>query len=375
MSSNPEHCSNVLVTGYPALRARLVVEKILSTEPHTRIYGVVLSRDGSVAAQHREGLAADRRERLTLFEGDPAGMDMGLSAGELREVTSRVERLYYLSTLLDASAGREDAHYANVVGTREALEVARLSSNLRCLVLLSTAAVSGSRVGLVLENDLMAEQSFRCAVEETLAHAERIARRAMAEVPVAVVRPAVLVGDSRTGEADRFDGGSAVISLALGASPDLALPQPTRGEVYLNLVPVDFVASAVHHIGCDPRASGRTFHLVDPAPLLVNDVFDRIARSAGRPDPHKYVPGPLARALLRAPGIDRLLQHPRALAQWLATPVRHDDSNTREILAETGITCPPFDSYVQRLVAYGLENDRQRGNPTPGSSRHDAATS
>src|SRR5207247_1662710 len=130
----------------------------------------------------------------------------------------------------------------------------------------------GDRTGVGLEEELKRGQSFRNVVEETKARAEKLIRAAMTELPIAVVRPTILIGNSNTGEVDRFDGPYLLILLIVTSPPDFALPLLGRGEAPLNLVPIDFVVRAACAIGKDPRAAGRTFHLVDPNPQTARRV-------------------------------------------------------------------------------------------------------
>jgi nucleoside-diphosphate-sugar epimerase len=352
--------SAVLLTGFPRFEARFLARHLLASEPRTLLYCVVHDKFAGAAQQLVGTYSPEDRGRIVLLQGDAAAIDMGLSGAEVREVSARIERIYHFVQVTYLGVQRAEAEYVNVQGAREAVEMARAARALRCLVLLSTAMVSGSRTGLVRERDLDAGQSFRTVVEETCARAERVARRAMRDVPIAVVRPSSVVGSSESGEIDRFDGPYTLILLLLNSPAELAVPLPASGDVPLNLVPIDFVARAAHHIGRDPRAPGRTFHLVDPAPLPARRVFELVARAAGRRSPRGHIPSYIARSLLRAPGLDRFLRSPRAFVELLTTRVRYDSTNADEILAGTGILCPPFESYVDQLVALVQERMRER---------------
>ncbi len=138
----------------------------------------------------------------------------------------------------------------------------------RTIVVHSSALVSGNRTGLVLEEELSAGQVFRTPVEETLARAERLLRSAMGELPIAVVRPTQMVGDSRTGEVDRLDGPYLLILLIVSSPQEFPVLLPTRGDAPMHLVPIDYVVRAAHRIGMQPDAMGRTFHLADPEAAL-----------------------------------------------------------------------------------------------------------
>ena len=66
---------------------------------------------------------------------------------------------------------------------------------------------------VILEEELAMGQRFHNAYEETKYQAELLVRRAQSELPATVLRPSIVVGDSRTGEIDRFDGPYALAIL------------------------------------------------------------------------------------------------------------------------------------------------------------------
>ncbi len=360
--------SVVLVTGYPTFQARALVERILRDEPSTLVYAVVKGALADEARTAREALSREETNRLVLLDGDAAHMDLGLSGKELREVSGEVDRIHHAAAITYLGADRKLAESVNVGGTREILEVAGLCSGLRVLVHHSTAFVSGDRRGLVREDELAVGQGFRNVIEETRARAEKLVVEARARLPIAVVRPSLVVGDSTSGEIDRLDGPYLLVLLILSSPADLALPLPGRGDVPLHLVPVDHVAAVAHLVGRDGASSGRTYHVVDPEPLTAMEAFGLVARAGGRRGPRAFLPANLTRTLLHTPGLDRLLKSPRTFVEQLVTDVRYDRTNTERLLAGTRIQCPPFDSYVERLVHYvkaRVEDEREK-------KRHDA---
>ena len=125
-------------------------------------------------------------------------------------------------------------------------------------------------------------QRFHNPYEETKFQAELLVRRAQADLPATIYRPSIVVGDSRTGEIDRFEGPYA-LAILLVASP-LAVPLPLPGDAVapLNVVPVDFVVDAALAIAADPAGAGRTVHVVDPSPLSARRVYEMIAARAGQ---------------------------------------------------------------------------------------------
>jgi thioester reductase-like protein len=351
----------VLLTGLPSLLSRVVCSEILRSDPRAQIEAVVRTKFLEDAMAALDRLSAEERRRVHLIEGDAAAIDHGLSGAELKSLARRVTRIHHCAQVTYLGVDAKTAEQVNVGGAREAIELAATCEKLECLVFHSTANVSGDRRGLVEEGDLKAGQSFRSVVEETKARAEKLVRGAMGRLPIAVMRPATIVGDSTTGEVDRFDGPYLLILLVVTSPPDLALPLPGRGDEPLNLVPIDWVARASVALGRDPRAHGRTFHLVDPHPLTTRRVFELVARAGGRRGPRGSIPANLAKALLRAPGLDRIAKSPRAFLETLTTPVTYDARNTDELLGALGVAgCPPLESYVDKLVDYVQERVRLR---------------
>src|SRR5262249_23108675 len=143
-----------------------------------------------------------------------------------------------------AGVDRSSAEWLNVGGAAEIVEFAQACHGLQCLVYHSTAHVSGDRTGVVYEEDLDAGQAFRNVVEETRMRAERDVRRAMRNIPIAVVRPTTIVGDSATGKVERFDGLYLLVLLMVATPAEIAIPFPGKGDAPLNVVPIDFVVRA-----------------------------------------------------------------------------------------------------------------------------------
>jgi hypothetical protein len=132
----------------------------------------------------------------------------------------------------------------------------------------------------------------------------------------------------------------------------VALPLPRNGIAPLNAVPVDFVVEAAAAIGAHPAATGRTVHLVDPAPLSARRVYEEIARRAGRSLPPVSIPHRAAQALLSLPVLERLLRPQRAAVELVNRIAVYNPRHMLELLAGSGVLCPPITSYLDRLIEY-----------------------
>lgn len=354
-----------LVTGFPtSFLAVRVVEKLLREAPALSLRLVVQPKFRERADERVAAMAPRDRERVTILDGDAAAMDLGLSGAEFVELAKEVDFIHHCAAVTYLGVDKETARHLNVDGTREVLELAQEADHLERLVHWSTALVAGGRKGYVLEEELEAPSGFRNAIEKTRFRAEQLVRRVADAIPTTILRPSITVGDSITGEIDRLEGPYLLVLLMLNAPADLRMPLPGRGEIPLNLVPIDYVVDAGYAITKDRRSLGKTFHLVDPDPVTARRVFELIAEAAGRPVPRGFLPTNLATALLKTPGLERFANVPRAFLEQLATEVVYDDRNAREILDEHDIVCPPFESYVGTMVEYVRTQQTQRRPPT-----------
>jgi thioester reductase-like protein len=366
--SRPGYESVVLVTGFPTFLAKKLVLHLVSSEPDALVIAVVLPKL-MVEARHVVGsLDLADRQRIVLIEGDAAAIDLGLSGAELRQLGREVDRIHHVAHASYLGVDRPTAEALNVVGAGEIAAVAKLVSGLKCLVFHSTAFVSGDRKGVVYEEDLPEAASYRSVIEETRARAERVVRRAGPDLPIAIVRPSMIVGDSGTGEVERLDLPYLFVLLLLAAPADLPLPLGARGEVPLHIVPVDFVVRAACAIGRDPRAPGRTFHLVDPHPVPVRRFVEMIHELRAKRASWVEL-STLARSMLRAPGIESYLRSPKAIYDQILSSVRYDSRNADAVLGSLGIACPPVESYAEKIVAAVEERLLGRTAPPSGQGK------
>jgi len=349
-TEDPRPSERILVTGYPAFTARRMVRKLLASDPTARV--MVLARQKFLDEARAWLAQLPDGDRAELVAGDVCHMDLGLSGREYQRLTRDLTSIHHLAGIYYMGVDKATAERVNVEGTRGVVELAGEAKRLRRLVHWSTAAVSGKRRGVVLENELDAGQSFHNFYEETKYRAELLAREAQRRMPVTILRPGVIVGDSHTGEIDKFDGPYYLMVLIVTNSLPVHLPLPGRGVAPLHLVPIDYVIDAAYQLSVDARAAGKTFHLTDPNPLPARKVYEMVAERAQSKAPRGVIPKGLARALLKTPGLERLARGPLSFLESFDHQVFYNAMNAAEILGERGIRCPAFPSYVDPLVRY-----------------------
>ncbi len=348
------------VTGYPGFIGRRLAARLLERDRKAQLCLLVQPRFAKDARREIKALDPKQAARVQILVGDIVDMHLGLSGEEYRKLAAEVTHVFHLAAISYLGVDRRTLDRVNVDGTRNVLELARDAKNLVRMSHVSTVHVSGDRQGVIDEDELEEGQRFHNAYEETKFRAEVLVRKAMAELPISVFRPSTVVGDSRTGEIDRFDG-PYYTAFELVISPlRVPVPLPGDGSFPLNVVPSDFVVEAMIELAFQKGAEGKTFHLVDPNPMSARKVYEHVARRAGKRAPRGRLPAKASVAILRLPFLEKLARPQRAAIEHLNQLVIYNCRNTLEALDGTGIRCPPLGTYLDKLLTFVEEQQRQR---------------
>ena len=374
-----------LITGGTGFLGRHILARLL-TRADAEIICLVRSPE-RLAARTAD---LPGHERLITMRSDLTTDGLGLSDSQLGELAG-VDHVLHLAAVYDLTASDAANRAANVEGTRRVIELAeRIDAKL--LHHMSSVAVSGDYHGRFTEDDFDAGQHLASPYHATKFAAEALVRAQVA-VPWRVYRPAIVVGDSRTGEMDKVDGPyyllpsiEAVARTVGPAGPALrSVPIPVPDLGWTTIVPVDYVADATVELMHRPGLDDRAFHLVSRGPLALADVYNAFAESAGAPRVSQIIPesiaGPARRVvdfvadqLGRVPEVvelrDAVLTEigiPPEVLPHMGFHTVFDDAATRAELAEAGIRCPNFADYAPALYQYWRErldpNRARRSGP------------
>jgi thioester reductase-like protein len=345
----------VFLTGFPGFLGSELVARLLdrSTRP---IRCLIQPQYRDLAEKRVADLHdgdADAGKRVTLHDGDITDPNLGLGDAydALQEETTTV---YHLAAVYDLAVAHEVGMAVNVAGTEHVLDFAE-GSDVEGFHYVSTCYVSGRHDGVFTHRDLDVGQSFNNHYEETKFLAEvAVQERMEAGLPATIYRPAITVGDSETGATQKYDGPYYVLGL-LARQPSIAvLPvfgDPDAFEV--NVVPRDFVVDAIDALSARADSSGEVFQLCDPSPPTVRQLSRAFGRALGKRV--VAVPSSLrltTAALGRSAWLDRRVDVEPATLDYFVHPTRYTCENTVRALRGTDIACPPFESYVDSLVAF-----------------------
>ena len=348
------------------------------------LVGRLLARDDAhitalVRASSQSRLAAKLRKwpggaDVESQVGDLGLPRLGLNDASIDRLAGTVDHLVHLAAIYDMTADDEANEAANVGGTANVVELAN-RLGVGCLHHVSSIAVSGEYPGVFTEEMFAEGQELPSAYHRTKYEAERIVRE-QANVPWRVYRPAIVVGDSRSGLIDKIDGPYYLFELIrrLSVLPGwLRLPGPDLGAT--NVVPVDYVVDAMDHLMHVDGLDGRAFHLANPKPQPVHHVFNAFAAAAGAPKLVSTVSKGgvdaaigLAGLLGRVPGVelgrDVALDQvgiPLEVLPHVAFAGKFDSAATRAALEGSDLEVPQLRAYAPVLWHYWEENlDRDR---------------
>lgn len=293
---------------------------------------------------------------LRILEGDIAQTNLGMSQHDLALASSHTTVIFHLAAVYHLAVARDISMHVNVGGTRNVNAFAQSLPSLRHYHYVSTCYVAGKRKGRILETELNHEAGFRNYYEESKYLAEVEVEALKSDLPITIHRPAVVCGDSKTGETAKYDGIYYLIHYLRKWPSLLKLFNIGNREVTLNLVPVDFVVDALAALVRDPRAIGKTIQLADPNPLTTHELFDTIARRMKGSGSRITVPAPIVQFSLMLPPSPRITDLPHRGVPYFFLKQTYDTSQASALLEPHNLRCPPFPSYADTIVDYAVSH-------------------
>src|SRR5271163_2550533 len=359
-----------VVTGGTGFIGRRVVSRLLDNRPDAEVW--VLVRRSSLGRFER--LAEQWGERAKPLVGELTEPSLGLTDEAVAELGD-VAHLVHCAAIYDITAAEPEQRAANVDGTRAVIDLARrLDATLHHV---SSIAVAGDFHGEYTEADFDIGQQLPTPYHQTKFEAEMLVRSTTG-LRYRIYRPAVVVGDSRTGEMDKIDGpyyffGVLSKLAVLPRFTPLMLPDTGR----TNIVPVDYVADALVALMHAPDLDGRAFHLTAPKTIGLRGIYRGIADAAGLPPLRGSLPRSVAAPVLKVRGRPKVWRN--MVATQLGIPGEVLDvvdlaptftsEQTQKALRGTGIAVPEFASYAPALWRYWAEHldpDRARRDDPDG---------
>ena len=355
----------VFMTGAGGFLGRYILERYLDEQE----CGLYLLENGRFCERLRGFLEEHipdpaKRARAQIVEGDITQPGLGLTPVLLKELRANVTHAIHLAALYDLTAPRDVSVRVNVDGTRNVLDFLETCPKLERFGHTSTLAVAGDYLGEFSEDDFDKGQSFKNYYEETKFLAEKLVRERRDKIPTVILRPAAVVGHSKTGAIDKIDGPYYLLTTI---ARNLHIVLPDCGPARCHIAPVDFVTDGFYSLfDKEDDAVGRVFFLMDPNPLTYNDMFDLLCEHMGKFKALVRIPPAWMKPVAQLKIFEWATGIPWKAFMYGAQPIEYNIEKSTAALAKHGVVCPPLASYIDVMIRYFREHRHdprvRRGN-------------
>src|SRR5450830_1841164 len=353
------------VTGATGFIGKRLVKKLLERKGSVVYFLIRQESEGKVAGLRKYGGVSAARA-VPVF-GDLTAKKLGVSADTIKQLKGQIDHFYHLAAVYDLGADAASQIAVNIEGTRNTVELAG-AIQAGHFHHVSSIAAAGLYEGVFREDMFEEAENYEHPYFMTKHESEKIVRHEC-KLPWSVYRPAMVVGDSSTGEMDKIDGPYYFFKLIQRMRQVLPpwLPSVGLEGGRVNIVPVDFVVDALDAISHQKGITKKCFHLVDPVGYRVGDVLDIFSRAAHAPKMNLFInaallgfiPRSVTKGLMALAPVRRVRQAimkdlglPEDMLTFVNYPTRFDSRDTQAALKGTGIACPNLKDYAWRLWDY-----------------------
>ncbi len=308
------------------------------------------------------------KARAVPVSGDLTTKKLGVSSEAIKALKGKIDAVYHLAAVYDLSADEESQVQVNIEGTRNMVDFAK-AVDAGHVHHVSSIAAAGLYEGVFREDMFEEAEGLEHPYFMTKHESEKIVRQEC-KVPWTVYRPALVVGDSKTGEMDKIDGPYYFFKLIQRMRQILPPWMPSVGIEggRINIVPVDFVVRCIDHIShAKVDLKGKCYHLVDPQGYRVGDVLDIFSKAAHAPKMNLFVnaallgfiPRSVKKGMMALAPVRRIrnavmkdLGLPDDMFTFINFPTRYDRRELDAVLKGSGIECPNLHDYAWVLWDY-----------------------
>lgn len=310
----------ILVTGASGFVGKRVLELLLASGEEV----VCLVR-------YPHKFSTYTNKNLHLLKGDLENAEV-LNLSSKHEILQKVDRVLHLAALYDLHASAGASYMANVVATMNLLALTRKMPKFKRFIHISTIAIAGDYQGTVPVDEVEFEQHFPNAYAKTKAQAEALLRRGLKKDQLCILRPGIVIGDSKTGVFDKVDGPYMAIEFfkkLLGKTPILKhlplIPMPMNANAQLPIIPVDVLAQIIGDVVLKSTLTG-CHHLITADSPSMEEFAREMLAQLGFTGKLQVVSGAdhLSKILKRLPDIPNF---PAPLLDYMSAAAFYDVTN------------------------------------------------
>lgn len=347
-------------TGFPGFISNQLIREVLrKNDSKGKIYVLVLPNMVDKAETERAAIIRDftlSESQFEIIKGDITISGLAIDEEKQAQLESAVTHVFHLAAIYDLAVPKEIAYRVNVDGTRYVNEWVKSLKNLKRYTYFSTGYVAGKREGILYEDELIKPPGFKNYYEETKYEAEVLVESLKSEIPVTIIRPGIVKGHSATGETIKFDGPYFIMNFIDRLSFMPFLPKLGKGDTVVNLVPVDYIIEATTYLTFADKGAGKTYHLTDPKPYKVSELYEMMMYELLKKQPKGSVPLALAKGGLNFRVLRTYLGVEKEALDYFTWRGHFDSSQAQDDLKDSGITCPDFKEGIAAMAAFYREN-------------------
>ncbi|WP_456279068.1 SDR family NAD(P)-dependent oxidoreductase [Bacillus sp. AK128] len=328
---------NIFVTGATGFVGKKLTENLLE-QGHV-VYGLI--RNSKKAEALFSSIPTDLQKNLILVEGDVSKRKAGLPVEVVNFLRGVIDTVYHVAAFLSFDENVKDQTFAiNFEGTRNILELSK-EIKAKNFFHVSTAYTLGQQL-FGAETLHPVDNQFINPYEESKCHAEHLVFEYQKNFNISIFRPSIIIGDSKTGEAETSFALYGVIKSLelLKRKLDRKKELQNRSFKFLcnqdtaqNLVPVDYVVDVL--TAALAYAKGNTiYHITNSNPPSNKVMFELLREHFNIPN-IEMVPMDYTGEL--SPEEQSFNKPMSVFYDYWGKNLQFNDTNTRELLAAAGI--------------------------------------
>lgn len=347
---------NIFLTGFPGFIASRLIPELILQRPDSKAYLLVQKKfleNAQKQIQKLEENFSFLKNKLIIVEGELTFPEVVFDKSQIN--INSITEIFNLAAVYDLRVDKELAYEINVKGTKHIVSFSLSLKNLEKFHHVSTCYVAGWYRGEFSEDDFDKGQSFKNYYEETKFLSEKIIRENKDKIPYIIYRPSIVVGDSKTGETNKFDGPYPVIFL-INKLPKISfMPQIGSGINPTNLIPVDYVVKGIAALS-NLDSIHQTYHLCDPEPHSQIKLIEIFGKKLGK----KLVPVKVKYSFTRSLIKNKFISNITGLYPELIDYFDHDlffkCEKTIKALEKFNIHPPKLIDYIEIVIDYAIKH-------------------
>ncbi|SFA91231.1 MULTISPECIES: SDR family oxidoreductase [unclassified Bacillus (in: firmicutes)] len=344
---------NIFLTGSTGFLGGRLIQNLVNQNHN--LY--VLVRDLEKANKIKLSIKQEKQKHIHFLKGDITKANCGLSDEIISELRDKVDIFYHLAALVKFDFELEKELFEiNYHGTKHALDLA-VKVNSQKFYYVSTAYTIG-KMEYGVEELYPIDTPTNNPYEDSKIKSEHLVFSYKEKLDISIFRPSIIVGDSKTGQADShftlygFIRGLEVFKKRMERKSDdqhAVYHLIGNREGTSNLVPVDYVCDVLT-VAVEKAQKEKIYLIVNTNPPTNFAILKGIKKALMFEN--LAIVGKESRALLSKEEIT-LNSMIKVFDQYLDRNIKYKDSNTRELIEDTNVEYLNMDSNMLNTIIQG----------------------